>query len=103
MKKVSYIFVIFLSALLFAYPAYSDDSGVQVSGEFSPSAYYFDYFKGVGEDKTQFLERYDYRRGFSGDRRSDFYLDANFNFILSDKDRDRVIRAVRSTVKGMNA
>ncbi|MEK6528437.1 MAG: hypothetical protein AABZ36_06130, partial [Nitrospirota bacterium] len=88
MKKVSYIFVIFLSALLFAYPAYSDESGVQVSGEFSPSAYYFDYFKGVGEDKTQFLERYDYRRGFSGDRRSDFYLDANFNFILSDKDRD---------------
>lgn len=90
MKKVSYIFVIFLSALLFAYPAYSQDS-VQASGEFAPSVYYFDYFKGMGEDRTQFLERYDYKKGFSGDRRSDFYLDADFNFIMSDKDRDLLI------------
>lgn len=90
MKKILYIFVIFLSALLFAYPAYSENS-VQVSGEFAPSAYYFDYFKGMGKDRTHFLERYDYRKGFSGDRRSDFYLDADFNFILSDKDRDLLI------------
>lgn len=91
MKKILHIFVIFLNALMFAYPAYSDENGVQVSGEFAPSAYYFDYFEGMEKDKTHFLERYDYRKGFSGDRHSDFYLDANFNFILSDKDRDLLI------------
>ena len=90
MKKISYIVVSIFAALLVALPSYAENT-VQVSGELAPSLFYFDYFKGPGEEKTHFLERYDYKKGFSGDRRSDFYLDVDINLKVEDNNRDLLV------------
>lgn len=59
-----------------------------VSGEITPTLTYFDYFSGSGADRAQFVERYFVQRGFSGDRREDGWLDANFVLKVADADRD---------------
>lgn len=72
-------------------PAWADDpaqTGTVVSGEITPKLYYFDYFKGFGADKTQFLERYNYQEGFDDDRRSDFYADADLNLTIASPERE---------------
>ncbi len=57
-----------------------------VSGTITPKLYYFDYFKGFGSDTTQFLERYDYRKG--SDTRTGAYLDADIDLIVANPRRD---------------
>ena len=54
----------------------------------TPRLFFFDYFDGVGEDQTQFLERYDVREDFSGDRRSGWYADLDLDIVVSEKDCD---------------
>lgn len=61
------------------------------SGEVTPKWYFYDYFSGVGSDRTQFLERYDYQKGLGNDRRSDGWLDADFTLKISDADRDQLV------------
>jgi len=57
-----------------------------VSGEITPKLYLFDYHKGFGTDRTQFLERYNYQKG--SDNRSGAYLDADLSVLVSDARRD---------------
>jgi|CXWL01.1.fsa_nt_gi hypothetical protein len=47
----------------------------RLTGEITPKLYFFDYFDGVGADRTSFLERYRAQRGIGQDSRSGFYLD----------------------------
>ena len=54
----------------------------------TPRLFLFDYFDGVGEDKTHFLERYDYREDFSGDTRSGVYGDVDLDVTVNDGERD---------------
>jgi hypothetical protein len=54
----------------------------------TPRLFFFDYFDGVGEDQTQFLERYDVREDFSGDRRNGWYADIDLDIVGNDGDRD---------------
>jgi len=57
----------------------------------TPRLFLFDYFDGVGEDQTQFLERYDYRKGWSGDTRSDAFLDLDLDVAVREGERDLFI------------
>ena len=59
-----------------------------VSFDVTPKLFVFDYFKGFDSDRIQFLERYNYQRGFDGDRRSDFYLDADLRLTISNAERE---------------
>lgn len=68
--------------------AATEQEGTVVSGEFTPKLFYFDYFKGVGSDRTQYLERYNYQKGIGDDNRSGAYLDADLNILASDGKRD---------------
>lgn len=61
---------------------------VVTTGEVTPKLYLFDYFSGFGEDRTQFIERYNSLKGFDDDRRSDFFLDADFHLSMRDDDRE---------------
>jgi hypothetical protein len=55
----------------------------------TPRLFAFDYFDGVGEDKTHYLERYDYRESLSGnDTRSGWYADLDLDITANDGDRD---------------
>ncbi|MDZ4347946.1 MAG: hypothetical protein U1A22_00165 [Xanthomonadaceae bacterium] len=63
-------------------------SETRTTGEITTKLYVFDYFSGFGEDRTQFVERYNYQKGFSGDRRSDFFVDADFRLKVVDDDRE---------------
>ena len=54
----------------------------------TPRLFLFDYFDGVGEDQTQFLERYDYREGWSDDIRSDAFLDLDLDVTVREDERD---------------
>ncbi len=55
----------------------------------TPRLFLFDYFDGVGEDRTQFLERYDYRESLSGsDTRSGWYADLDLDITVSKEDCD---------------
>ncbi|PIV35965.1 MAG: hypothetical protein COS34_02175 [Lysobacterales bacterium CG02_land_8_20_14_3_00_62_12] len=58
------------------------------TGELAPRLYFFNYFDGVRSERNQFLERYNYQRGFGGDNRSGFYADANFRLVGSNAERD---------------
>ena len=73
MKAKTLIKLVLPTLMILAVPAlHAADEPVQsgnaVSAEITPKLYYFDYDKGVGTDKTQFLERYNYQK--SGDNRS---------------------------------
>jgi len=65
--------------------------GTTTVGEITPKVFVYDYFSGPGEERTAFLERYDYRKGLSGDRRSDVWLDADFRLTMSDAERDLLV------------
>jgi predicted porin len=62
--------------------------GAVFIGEITPKFYFFDYFKGVGANSTQFLERYNTQEGMGGDSRSGFYLDADLNIVATDAKRN---------------
>ncbi|MBI5766554.1 MAG: hypothetical protein HZA93_02080 [Verrucomicrobia bacterium] len=55
------------------------DTGL--TGEITPKLIAFDYFDGVGANRTSFLERYDVRRGWSGDTRSGLLMDLDLNLV----------------------
>lgn len=61
--------------------------GNTVSVEVTPKLYFFDYYKGVGNDRTQFLERYNYQASGS-DNRSGFYPDADLSILVTNPQRD---------------
>jgi len=52
------------------------------SGEVTSKLYLFDYFDGVGTEKTSYLERYRGQKGWGGDRRSGLYLDLDLDLIF---------------------
>lgn len=62
--------------------------GLTISGQITPKLYVFDYFEGPGEEQTQFFEQYNFQQGFLGDRRSDFYIDADLNLRIANPDRN---------------
>lgn len=90
MKKPTYILIMHLIAFFSSSPAVADDvPQTEISGVLAPSVHYFDYFEGFGEEKIQFLEKYNYQKGLTGDRRSDFYMDiSGLNLTISDRERD---------------
>lgn len=57
----------------------------------TPRLFLFDYFDGVGEDKTHFLERYDYREAFGGDTRSGVFADLDLDLTVNDGERDKFV------------
>lgn len=59
--------------------AETDVPVAKLTGEITPKLYLFDYFDGVGADRTSFLERYNARRGIGSDSRSGLYLDLDLN------------------------
>lgn len=65
-----------------------------LTGEITPKLYGFDYFDGVGDDRTSFLERYRAQKGWSGDRRSGLYPDLDFN-LKFQPDENRSLSAKR--------
>lgn len=67
-------FVLACSGLLLP-AAETDAPAAKLSGEITPKLYLFDYFDGVGADRTSFLERYNARRGIGSDSRSGLMLD----------------------------
>ncbi len=65
-----------------------EEGGRVTTAVITPRLFLFDYFDGVGEDKTHFLERYDYREDFSGDTRSWAYADIDLDVTVNDGERD---------------
>ena len=62
--------------LLVAAPAPAQTAPpASTSGWITPTLTFFDFSKGFGDDLTQVLEQYDYRRALGGDRRSGALLD----------------------------
>jgi hypothetical protein len=61
----------------------------------TPRLIFFDYFDGVGDDKTHTLERYDYRRGWGGDTRAGVYGGLDLSLVYGNLDRDSVVLDVR--------
>lgn len=57
----------------------------------TPRLFLFDYFDGVGEDRTQFLERYDYREAFGGDTRSGVFADLDLDVTVNNGARDKFV------------
>jgi len=64
------------------------EGGTTVTTVITPRLFVFDYFDGVGEDKTNYLERYDYLEGFSGDTRSGVFADLDLDVIANNGARD---------------
>lgn len=67
----------------------NDDTNI--AAVITPRLFLFDYFDGVGEDKTHFLERYDYREGLSGDTRSGVFADLDLDVVANNGERDLFI------------
>ncbi len=65
-----------------------EEGGRVVAAVVTPRLFLFDYFDGVGEDKTHFLERYDYREAFGGDTRSGVYGDVDLDVTVTEDERD---------------
>jgi hypothetical protein len=58
-----------------------------LTGEITPKAYVFDYFDGVGADRTSFLERYRAQKGWNGDTRGGLFLDLDFDVKYQPDDK----------------
>lgn len=86
LKIVLPTLVFFASALLHA-AENPVNGGNAASVEVTPKLYLFDYYKGVGRDSTQFLERYNYQASGS-DNRSGFYPDADLRIFVTNPQRD---------------
>ena len=80
-KSLAALALAFLAAGLLwsAAAADSKPATAALSGEITPKLYVFDYFDGVGSDRTSFLERYRAQQGWSGDNRSGVYLDLDLD------------------------
>jgi hypothetical protein len=66
----------------------AEPSSITTTAVITPRLFAFDYVDGVGEDKTHFLERYDYREGFSGDTRTDVFADLDIDLTMNNGERD---------------
>jgi len=64
------------------------EGAATIAAVITPRLFVFDYFDGVGEDKTHFLERYDYREGLSGDTRSGVFGDLDLDVMVNNGERD---------------
>lgn len=69
-------------------PAGGNGNGMTVSAVVTPRIFAFDYFKGVDDNLTHYLERYDYRDGMAGDRRSGVFADIDLSLNMNNGDRD---------------
>lgn len=69
-------------------PANSNSNVMTVNAVVTPRIYAFDYFKGVGDNQTHYLERYDYRDGMIGDQRSGGFADIDLSLGMNNGDRD---------------
>ena len=75
MRPITRAFVIGGCLLWLAAPLGAQTADGTTTGWVSPTLTFFDFSKGFGQDLTQVLERYDYRRGIGGDRRTGVLLD----------------------------
>ena len=71
------------------------EGATTITSVITPRLFAFDYFDGVGEDKTHFLERYDYREDFSGDTRSGVYADLDLDVTANNGERDLFVLEYR--------
>jgi hypothetical protein len=60
-------------------------------GSVTPRLFLFDYFKVGSNTRTQFLERYEYREGWSGDDRTGLYAGLDLSLTYGNLERDLVI------------
>lgn len=63
-------------------------NGMTISALITPRIFAFDYFKSADENLPQYLERYDYRDGLAGDRRSGVDADIDLSLSMNDGNRD---------------
>jgi hypothetical protein len=70
-----------------AHAAGTKPSADLITGEITPKAFLFDYFDGVGSDRTSYLERYRAQRGWAGDTRSGVYLDLDLDVKYQPDDK----------------
>lgn len=63
-------------------------NGMFVESEVTPRLFVFDYFDGVDDTLPHYLERYDYRDGLAGDRRSGVDADLDLRLNISNGERD---------------
>jgi hypothetical protein len=83
-----------LSLAAISLPLHASEQGqenIDFSGFITPKFYGFDYFDGAGNDRTQFLERYNYQRGYGDDNRSGIYLDLDFKLVGNNGYRDILV------------
>lgn len=64
------------------------ESATTIDVVITPNLFAFGYFVGGGEDKTNFLERYDYHKGFSGNTRSGVFADLDLDVTVNNGERD---------------
>jgi hypothetical protein len=67
------------------------ESATTIDVVITPNLFAFDYFVGVTDNKTPFLDRYDYRKGFSGDTRSGVFGDLDLDVTVNNGERDLFI------------
>lgn len=79
-----------IATTIIAFPlnAAEEAQDLTISGVITPKFYGFDYFEGSGNKRTQFLERYNYQRGYGGDNRNGFYMDLDFKLVGNNGKRD---------------
>jgi hypothetical protein len=65
-----------------------EEDGRVTTAVVTPRLFLFDYFDGVGEDQTHFLERYDYRESLSDDIRSGWFPDLDLDVTVREGERD---------------
>jgi len=73
-------------ASAFSAPLYAAEAS-GLTGEVGAKLFMFDYFKGVGTNSTQFLERYNYQKGIGDDQRGGAYLDLDLHLVKNDGKR----------------
>lgn len=67
------------------------DEATGLTGELTPKLIAFDYFDGVGANKTSFLERYRAQRGWSGDARSGLFMDLDLKLDYKSADKQHLV------------
>lgn len=78
-------------AAIFGTTAAAADDKTVISGEATAKLFSFDYYKGVGANSTQFLERYNPQQVAGGDKRNGSYLDFDLSVVGNDGKRDFLV------------
>lgn len=66
----------------------AETSATAMSGEITPTLYYFNYTGGAGAGLTPYLQSYSGQEAWSGDRDDGFYADLDLNLTLSGEQGD---------------